>query len=144
MAENNYIDSSKITMYPSAYRGQNGEGKVYNPTSYLNTEDNITSLIRSVASKDCFIIDSNEGTGHRVRLCMRGYVFDFELDGLAFFGGLVFIHQKRGIVEEVVTAILSVDEAIALLLVEHFNCSLHETPNLPGSFGYFQINRLLL
>ena len=82
MAENNYIDSSKITMYPSAYRGQNGEGKVYNPTSYLNTEDNITSLIRSVASKDCFIIDSNEGAGHRVRLCMRGYVFDFELDGL--------------------------------------------------------------
>lgn len=82
MAENNYIDSSKIRMYPSAYRGQNGGGKVYNPTSYLNTEGNITSLIRSIASKDCFIIDSNEGTGHAVRLCMRGYVFDFELDGL--------------------------------------------------------------
>ena len=58
--------------------------------------------------------------------------FDFELNLFAFFGGLEFVHQKSGIVEEVILAILSVDETEALLLVEHFDCSLHETPNLPS------------
>lgn len=50
---------------------------------------------------------------------------DIEFNGFAFFGGLVIVHHQGGVVEEVIAAILSADEAESLLFVEHFDCSLH-------------------
>jgi len=61
---------------------------------------------------------------------------------LAGFGGLVVVHDQSTVVEEVIHVIITRDESVALLLVEHFDCSLHETPNLPSSFEYLtQTNR---
>jgi hypothetical protein len=62
-------------------------------------------------------------------------LFDVEFYMLARFGGLVVVHQKGRVMEEDITVILSVDKAVAFFLVEHFDCSLHETPNLPGSLS---------
>lgn len=59
-------------------------------------------------------------------------LLDFELDVFALFGRLVAIHEQGTIVEEVVLVVFTVNEAVTLLLVEHFNCSLHEKPNLPS------------
>ena len=66
------------------------------------------------------------GTRPAIRL------FDFELYVLARFSDFVVVHHKSGIVEEVVLVVFGVNETIPLLLVEHFNCSLHENPNLPS------------
>ena len=51
---------------------------------------------------------------------------------LAGFGGFVVVHQKSRVVEEVVLVVFGMNKTITLLFVEHFDCSLHETPNLPS------------
>lgn len=50
----NFISSQNIQVYPTAYR----EG--YNPTSSLNTEYNITTLITRLTDKDSFVIHANK------------------------------------------------------------------------------------
>ena len=51
--------------------------------------------------------------------------FGLEFNFLAFFGGLEIVHHNRGIMEKVILAVFTVDEAKAFFLIEHFDSALH-------------------
>ena len=63
----NFIDSSKILMYPSAFRA-------VNPESYLNTEFNLTNTKRLSSYKELnsYIINKDD---YYVNFCINGYFF---------------------------------------------------------------------
>ncbi len=63
----NFIDSSKILMYPSAFRA-------VNPESYLNTEFNLTNTKRLSSYKELnsYIINRDD---YYVNFCINGYFF---------------------------------------------------------------------
>ena len=88
MANENYIKSSDIRIYPSGFRGVNADGKVFDPEAYLNTEANLTGFIRKLSSTlangdGSFVIKySPQGTGASIKeieIVVFGYWFDFDL-----------------------------------------------------------------
>lgn len=88
MANENYIKSSDIRIYPSGFRGVNSDGKVFDPEAYLNTEANLTGFIRrmsfTLANGDgSFVVKySPQGTGASIKeieIVVFGYWFDFDL-----------------------------------------------------------------
>lgn len=88
MANENYIKSSDIRIYPSGFRGVNSNGKVFDPEAYLNTEANLTGFIRKLSSTlangdGSFVIKySPQGTGASIKemeIVVFGYWFDFDL-----------------------------------------------------------------
>ncbi len=60
-------------------------------------------------------------------------MYDVELYALAFFKSLVTVHLNCGEVNEYVSTLFCLDEAITLLCVEPFNFSLHLL-NIPFIF----------
>lgn len=94
MANENYIKSSDIRIYPSGFRGVNSDGKVFDPEAYLNTEANLTGFIRRLSSTlangdGSFVVKySPQGTGASVKeieIVVFGYWFVFDLKKISTF-----------------------------------------------------------
>ena len=80
-----YIDSSKINIYPSAYR--NG----FNPESYLNTEYNLTHTKQLSSKIDSFAFEKEESIDGAlvdyIYIYLKGYYFKcIKSDILSLFG----------------------------------------------------------
>lgn len=62
-----YLDSSKINVYPSGYRG-NG----INPESFVNSEQNLNEIASRLTSEDSYIAHEN---GVNIEFVIKGYLF---------------------------------------------------------------------
>ena len=62
-----YLDSSKINVYPSGYRG-NG----INPESFVNSEQNLNEIASRLTSEDSYIAHEN---GVDIEFVIKGYLF---------------------------------------------------------------------
>ena len=88
-----YIDSKKIKVYPTAYRGDNGAStpKMYNPESRLFTEQNIGRPYINLANyakgdtklEGSFVISKNK-TDNPFKFVICGYYFEIVNDGTIF------------------------------------------------------------
>ena len=81
--EAKYLNSTQVQVYPSAYRGKNGNSedpsaKVFNPEARLNSEFNITNIINSIVGIDRFVLDYIENT-HILTFNIKGYWFKVDL-----------------------------------------------------------------
>lgn len=81
-----YLDSEKVKVYPSSFRGTGTDNKLYNPESRLNTENNITRSIRAMSIKDTtdkssYVISYTSGI---LKCVIYGYYFELDLTGESF------------------------------------------------------------
>lgn len=72
------LDSVNVRLYPSAFRGNN-----FNPEAKLNTEENITSLVSRLSSRDGFVLSNTwvSSTGgvansNTFIFSLHGYIFE--------------------------------------------------------------------
>lgn len=72
------LNSVNIRLYPSAFRGNN-----FNPEAKLNTEENITSLVSRLSSRDGFVLSNTwvSSTGgiansNTFIFSLHGYIFE--------------------------------------------------------------------
>lgn len=69
----NYIESKNVKMFPTAFRGTGAENKVFDPEARLNTEHNLTTLLRYPAITPGYVI---EWTGSKISFVLNGYYFE--------------------------------------------------------------------
>lgn len=74
-----YLKSTQVKVYPSAYRGVNDKGELFNPEAQLNTEFNITNL-QATSPNRSYVITAYRGTNTPLRCVIRGYYFELTLD----------------------------------------------------------------
>lgn len=83
-----YINSKKVRLYPSAYRGKvtiEGVEKLYNPESRMPTEFNTTEQILASTSKESFMLlptygdTISEGTEQVFKFAIHGYIFRLKI-----------------------------------------------------------------
>jgi hypothetical protein len=71
------IKSTKVKVFPTAFRGPSTGTTKYNPESRLTTEFNVTNLINRLSSKDSFVISWANSI---VIFNIHGYYFEINLD----------------------------------------------------------------
>ena len=67
-----YLNSKKIRVFPSAFRGKDSENKQINPSSFLTLEENYVNIANKITNrlKDYFFVD-----GDNVHIVLHGYYF---------------------------------------------------------------------
>ena len=71
-----YLKSTQVKVYPSAYRGVNDKGELFNPEAQLNTEFNITNL-QANDSYRSYVISWKDSI---LKCVIHGYYFELTLD----------------------------------------------------------------
>lgn len=86
-----YLDSTKVKLYPSAYRGSNSAGKRYNPDSRLATEDNMANIANKLTDIKNYIIDYSASTDI-MHVCIEGRYFELNLSDIVSTVREKYIH----------------------------------------------------
>ncbi len=71
-----YLKSTQVKVYPSAYRGVNDNGDLFNPEAQLNTEFNITNL----QANDSYLSYVISWEKSILKCVIHGYYFELTLD----------------------------------------------------------------
>ena len=71
-----YLKSTEVKVYPSAYRGVDSENNLYNPEAQLNTEFNITNILRSITSIDSYVLSWENNI---LKCVIHGYYFELTI-----------------------------------------------------------------
>lgn len=83
-----FLDSDKITMFPSAGRNPSAD-----PTSRLTTEYNLVNIVNRLltTNKDGFVITSTFSAGNPFEFCIKGYYFKIDRgDSITGIGDGIF------------------------------------------------------
>lgn len=87
-----FLKSTKVQVYPSAYRDKNEDGDVFNPEARIPSEFNITTAINSLMAQQGFVIDWNSST-HILKCNIYGYYFKLDLsDVLSSFSNSIWAY----------------------------------------------------
>ena len=67
-----FLDSNKVKVFPTAFRGKDSNGYAINPEAFMTTENNLVNLTNKVTynHKDYFFLD-----GNTVHIVIGGYYF---------------------------------------------------------------------
>lgn len=71
-----YLKSTQVKVYPSAYRGVNDKGDLFNPEAQLNTEFNIANL----QANDSYLSYVISWKNSILKCVIHGYYFELTLD----------------------------------------------------------------